>query len=229
MGVGLFIACGGNGEAGGAGLAPPSPSADAPAASIPPAVGPSSAPSIAPSTPSTGPITIPADAVYAVQVQGHAGGLSSYAPFVLPAEVFLAPPIDPANANKNGPNPVDFAILTSASAANGALQFATNTSLSSIRNGQPGPNALDVAFVTMNGNAGHLEAVLDRDVLALPAAHSGAFNVFGVASGGIEEIAAGAVTVRVVDGSSQSISGTIQLGGSTGSQYSATFSGTRIR
>ena len=227
MGVGLFIACGGNGEDGGAGQVP-SPSADAPAASIPPAVGPSSAPSIAPSTPSTGPNTIPVDAVYGVQVQGRAGGLSSYAPFVLPAEVFLAAPIDPANADKNGPNPMDFAILTSASAANGALQFATNTSLSSVRNGQPGPSALDIAFVTMNGSAGHLEAVLDRDVLALPAAHSGAFNVYGVASGRVDDIAGGTATVRV-DASGQSISGTIQFGGTTGSQYSATFSGTRIR
>ena len=169
--------------------------------------------------------------MYGVQVQGRAGALSSYAPFELPAEVFLAQSVDPTNVTNNGSNPVDLAIFTSASAAagtNGALHFGTNASLSSIRAGLAAASALDLAFVTMTPDAAHVEAILDRDALALPDAHPGTFNIYGVASGGTDDIAAGTVTVRI-DGSGQSISGTIQLGGSSGSQYSATFSGSRIQ
>jgi hypothetical protein len=149
----------------------------------------------------------------------------------LAAEVHLVPAVDPTNASTNGPNPVEVAIFTSASATagtNGALDFGTNTSLASIRAGHAAASATDVAFVTVDTGAGRVEAVLDRDALALPGALSGTFNVYGVASGGTDDIVGGTVTVRV-DASGQSTSGTIQLGGSTGSQYSATFSGTRIR
>jgi hypothetical protein len=226
MGLLFSAACNGSGDSNGPGRvpSPSSPPADSPSTPGQPSNEPSTAPS-------TGPNDIPVDAVYGVQVQGRAGVLSSYAPFELPAEVFLAQPVDPTNAEKNGSNPVDFAIFTSASAAagtNGALHFGTNTSLSSIRAGHPAASALDIAFVTMNPGEGYVEAVLDRDVLALPGAHPGTFNIYGVASGGTDDIAAGTVTVRI-GGSGQSISGTIQLGGSSGSQYSATFSGTRIR
>jgi hypothetical protein len=214
LGVAVSAACGGNVSAVGADAAPP----PAPSSTGAPADG-------APMSP------IPIDAVYAIHLQGLAGGLSAYAPFALPAELYLVRTIAPAASTTNGENPIEIAIFTSAdvpAGANGALSFGTNLSLASIRAGSAAARALDVAFVSLSGAGSRLEAALDRDVLASPDALLGTFNVYGTSSGTTDHIVAGSVTARAGD-SAQSITGTIQLAGSSGSQYSATFSGNRIR
>lgn len=190
----------------------------------------SGTPTTSPTTPpSGGHSPIPIDAVYGVQIQGRAGPLSGYAPFDLAAEVHLSPTIAPTIPTTNGSNPIDVAIFTSPAVplgTHGALSFGTNTSLAAVRGGAPA-SAVDIAFVTLSVGGSHLEAVVDGSALSFPGGRPGAFNVYGVASGAIDEVVAGTVTVRL-DGSG-SMSGTIQLGGSSGSQYSATFSGSRTR
>lgn len=190
-------------------------------------------------TPASG--AIPQQAQYSIQITGQAnqaGGLG--APFNLNAALVIIPTVDPQPIGvRNGPNPVDVAIITNASPLQGvagALYFGTNTSFCSLVGCTIGASAIDTTAVTADATRGTVMITVDGDVFGQPTARLNVFNIFNIRTGvtaQIYHVLAGGITIQFADGA-QSVSGTIDLGGNSGfsgpavtTAYRATFRGTR--
>lgn len=184
---------------------------------------------------------IPRQAQYSIQITGQAnqaGGPVST--FTLNGALVIVPTVDPqAIGVRNGPNPVDVALITSASPVQGvagALYFGTNTSFCSLVGCTTGASAIDTTAVTADATRGTVMITVDGDVFGQPTARLNVFNIFNVRTGvmaQIYNILAGGITIQFADGG-QSVSGTIDLGGNSGfsgpavtTEYRATFRGTR--
>lgn len=136
----------------------------------------------------------------------------------------------------NGTNPVDIGIFTNVSpiiGAAGAIYFGTNTSLSSLVGSNLAASAIDIAFVQVS-QAGRIEIAVDGNAFGLPSSRLGTFNIYNLTSGvtaQIHNVLAGNI---VINFNGNQVTGTINLGGSSGfagpnitSEYRANFSGTR--
>jgi len=184
---------------------------------------------------------IPQRAQYSIQITGQAnqaGGPVST--FALNATLVIVPTIDPqAIGVRNGPNPVDVALITTASPLQGvagALWFGTNTSFCSLIGCTTGASAIDTTVVVADATRGTLMITVDGDVFGQPTARLNVFNIFNIRTGLTAQIyhtLAGGITIQFANGG-QSVSGTIDLGGNSGfsgpaitTEYSATFRGSR--
>jgi hypothetical protein len=185
--------------------------------------------------------TIPQRAQYSIQITGRANqGGEPTSTFTLNATLVVVPTVDPrAIGVRNGPNPVDVAIITADSPLQGvagALWFGTNTSFCSLIGCTTGASAIDTAVVMADARRGTVIITVDGDVFGQPTARLNVFNIFNIRTGltaQIYHVLAGGITIQFTNGG-QSVSGTIDLGGNSGfsgpavtTEYSATFRGTR--
>jgi hypothetical protein len=184
---------------------------------------------------------IPQQAQYIIQIEGQAnqaGGTVST--FAVNAALVVVPTIDPqAIGVRNGPNPVDVAIITNASPLQGeagALWFGTNTAFCSLVGCTTGASAIDTTIVVVDSARDTVTITVDGDIFGQPTARLNIFNIFNIRTGvtaQIYNVLAGEITIQFAD-RGRSVSGTIDLGGNSGfsgpavtTEYSATFSGTR--
>jgi hypothetical protein len=192
-----------------------------------------------PSAPEGANSLVPASGSYSITIDGAVLVGSGTFPFGTSAVLLLVPTLDPNSGayTSNGVNPRDLGIFTDVSPLvgnDGAVWFGSNTSIGP--RGRTSASNVDMTIVTLDATAGTLTVLVDGNALGLPNARISTMNVYNAQSSvftQIQNVLAGGVIARFSDGG-KAVSGTIELGGSSGlesrsisSIYRGQFSGTR--
>jgi len=190
----------------------------------------------APEGPSSG---VPASGSYTITIDGTVLIGSSTFPFRTTAALVVVPTLDPNSGayTSNGVNPRDVGIFTDVSPVvgnAGAVWFGSNTSMGP--RGRTSESNIDMSIVTLDTTTTTLTVLVDGNAFGLPNARIETMNIFTGQSSvftQIQHVLAGGVIARFSDGG-KAVSGTIELGGSSGfntggisSIYRGQFSGAR--